>query len=67
MKNFKVKWDCRDEDCTDQVVSVVSYDRVCADQRAERLVAEGRTGVEVFEAPIGVDTGVAHVGHVSSA
>jgi hypothetical protein len=67
VKNFKVKWDCRDEDCTEPVVSVVSYDRVSADRRASLLKEAGRAGVEVFEAPIGVDTGVAHVGHVYSA
>lgn len=64
MKNFKVKWDCREADCTDPVVSVVAYDRVSADQRAERLVDEGRSGVEVFEAPVGAEMEWSHVGHV---
>lgn len=67
MKNYKVKWDCREEDCTEPVVSVVSYDLPSAQQRADLLLAAKRTGVEVFEAPVGVETGVAHVGHVTGS
>lgn len=55
MKSYKVRWTCRDEDCDDVIISVVSYDRVSADRRAEVLRGQGVEGVEVFRVKPGTD------------
>ncbi len=52
---WKVRWNCRDEDCDDTIVSAVGYSREGAEARAEVLRAQGTTGVEVFESKPGSD------------
>lgn len=51
MRNFRVRWDSLDG--KERVVSVVSYSRKCAEDRAAQLREQGYENVEVYESKIG--------------